>query len=368
MSARNRIPTLIALAAAASCLLAVACGGGGGVTSGCPPNCGTPPPTNPPTPPPPASVTGKVAQYGTLTALAGASVKLGSLSTVTDAQGNYAFPNVALITSPTVLYLQISAASYATANTGAQIVSGANAIRTIALLQPNATEQTWLGQVNTDRGNNGAGPVAFDEAAMEGARLHSADMATQGYFSHWDTSGEKPYARYVQVGGVGYDEENIASGFGSTAAAEAALMSDPAHKMNIVDPNHQWVGLGVSGTSYDQEFVTLGAVHDPTDAPTSVSAGTTPTYLFRIVNSMNVNAFDIGSEALPVALTPAQLNAPPYNGAYTYPPFVPLAFSQVPGDSALLKASPTLSPADQYLIVPLALGVGGAGMLWVEAH
>ena len=212
MTADHRFPTSIAAALGLASWIMVGCAGGGGVTLGCPPKCSTPPPTNPPTPPPPASVTGKVAQYGTLTALAGASVKLGSLSTITDAQGSYAFPNVTLVTSPTVLYLQISAGSYATENTGAQIVSGANVIRTIALLQPNGTEQTWLGQVNTDRGNNGAGPVAFDEAAMEAARAHVNDMAAQGYLSHWDTNGEKPYARYVQLGGVGYDEENWAGG------------------------------------------------------------------------------------------------------------------------------------------------------------
>ena len=261
-------------------------------------------------------MTGKVVQYGTLTALAGATIKPGSVSTVSDASGNYSFPNVALATSLTVLYLQISAASYATANTGAQIVSGANVIRTIALLQPTATEQTWLTQVNTDGSSNGAGPVAFDEAAMEAARLHANDMATQGYVSHWDTNGELPFARYCQVGGVAGDAENAAGGFATTAAAEVAFMSDATHKANIIDPSHQWVGLGaILSGAFDQEFVSLGMVYDPTVVGNSVTAGSQHTFYFRAVAPPPALVF-AGATPLPTALTPTQLNMAPYNDGY----------------------------------------------------
>ena len=346
-----------------SALLVASCGGGGSTgMPGCPPTCPTPPPTNTPIP---ASVSGKVVQYGTSTAIAGATVKLGALSTVTDASGNYAFASVAILESPTVLYLQISASGYATYNTGVQLVSGANAIRTLALSQPNATEQTWLGQVNTDRANNGAGMVAFDEVALEAARAHATDMNAQGYCSHWDTNGYKPYARFAKLGGVGADSENWACGYASTAAAEAALMADPGHKANIIDPTHQWVGLGVASTHYDQEFVTTDAVFDPTVIGTTVAVGTMGTFLFRSTVGTATSA-DLGVEPNATPLTPSQLNNPPYNGGYSYPAFNPAGGAQFPSDATLFKLTMTFSPAQQYLIALLNAS-GTLTFAWVEA-
>lgn len=355
-----------------------ACGGGGtGMPGGgCPPNCGTPPPPTPtPTPPPtppPASVTGKVVIDGSSTGIASATVHLGSLSTTTDGSGNYSFSNVAILESPTVLYLQITASGYATENTGAQLVSGANVVRTIGLIAPTATETTFLSQVNTDRSNNGAGAVALDTDALRAARAHANDMNAQGYASHWDTTGHKPYARYATAGGVGFNEENWASGFANSAACETALMSDSAHKGNIIDPNHNWVGLAVAGGSpvvCDQEFVTTNAVFDPTVLGTSIASGTNATILFRFINGTTPStSVSDGSEPIPSALTPSQLNAPPYNMGYTFPLSGGFLGSTAAGDPTLLRAPFTFSPANGYLLAVTANGVGFSGALWLEAH
>jgi len=274
-----------------------------------------------------------------------------------------------------IQYIQISdGASFATYNSGVAIVGGQTTTRNVKLMDPStncAQCAAWLTQVNADRAANGAGPVAFDEHALEAARLHSTDMATQGYGSHWDTTGQQPWFRYANVGGVGFDEENWCAA-STWQQCEAFFMAEKnqnppgGHYLNIVDTHHEWVGLWyatyttgphLGSVAGDQEFVSTGAVTDPSTLPQSpVAAGTSISFKARLLSNVNTPTFEgYGHIANPGPLTPNQLNNPPYNGGYGYPSDGFTSFSSVPGDATLVKI--TFSPsagASEYVVSPVA--------------
>lgn len=308
-----------------------ACGGGGtAVTS--PPAAGSPSPTPSPSP---AVVTGTVTDFDSGSPLVGAVVK----------------------------------------------IAGQTTTRNLKLMNPSTNCPScaaWLAQVNADRSGNGAGSVAFDEAAIETARQHAADMLAQGYFADDDTSGTSWYARYAQKGGVGLDDSNIGLNT-SWQNIESSMMAEGTggpHHDNIVDPRHQWVGLWATATGYeggpnlvgDQEFVDLYDVFDPSEAGNSVPSGTQVSVHVLSLGSPSL-FFQIGSLPLPSGLTPAQLNTCDANN--NCPAGFPASFSSsggsgVPGLPNLYKETATLSPSGQYFMLS-ASGTHFLGVSWIEA-
>ncbi len=158
----------------------VGCGGGGAMPG--PPGGGGDGPSPSPSPSPsPATVSGTVTNFDSGVPLAGATVKIGSLAPVlTNGSGEYTVSGIP--GGSAIQYIQISdGASFATYNSGVAIAGGATTTRNVKLMDPStdcAQCPAWLTQVNADRAANGAGPVAFDEHALEAARLHSPPKAT----------------------------------------------------------------------------------------------------------------------------------------------------------------------------------------------
>jgi hypothetical protein len=107
----------------------------------------------------------------------------------------------------------------------------------------------------------------------------------------------------------------------------------------------------------DQEFVSLGAVTDPSTLPSSpVLAGTSVSFKARLLSNVNTPAFEgYGHIANPSPLTPSQLDNPPYNGGYAYPSDGFTSFSIVPGDATLMKITfaPSVS-GSEYVVSPVA--------------
>lgn len=146
------------------------------------------------------------------------------------------------------------------------------------LPQPNivALRRVMLEAINADRSAQGLLPVAWDETAARAGQSHAEEMASAGYFSHWDLSGHGPDYRYTQAGGYEVVVENIYTyeyhyddgqpapiedWEGVIRAAEASLMQSPGHRQNILDPAHTHVGVGIAyhATTGDvritQEFI-----------------------------------------------------------------------------------------------------------------
>lgn len=131
-----------------------------------------------------------------------------------------------------------------------------------------ADEAAFLALLNRDRSaaNPAAPALRFDENAEEAARLHAADEAAQGYFCHYNAQNAGPQTRYLRLGGLGSDGENIGLAAGTPQAAyafiEAAFLAEgPAggpHFANIVDPAHRWAGVAAAGAAQqdvDQELI-----------------------------------------------------------------------------------------------------------------
>jgi len=111
--------------------------------------------------------------------------------------------------------------------------------------------------------------VELDAAAGQAALAHAQAMQAGDFFSHWDTTGEKPTRRWNLLGGFDALSENIyfyrgpSSGYQQLIdEAMKTLMNSPGHRATIMDPAHTNVGLGFVYDDHtksfyvDQEFVT----------------------------------------------------------------------------------------------------------------
>ena len=116
--------------------------------------------------------------------------------------------------------------------------------------------------INQDRKKASAPPVAYSESLSLLADQHCWEMLREGYASHWNRAGWKPYMRYSQSGITDHTSENISSmnstrfevSFDSvkaelTARHEGLIGEQPpydSHRRNILDPHHTHVGVGMA--------------------------------------------------------------------------------------------------------------------------
>jgi len=133
--------------------------------------------------------------------------------------------------------------------------------------------QMWV-LINRDRADpsnsretRGRAPaLQWDDRLAAVARMHSEEMARNGYFSHEGADGSSPASR-VSMAGIKWRStgENIAS-CGSVSEAQSLFMNEPKfqqnHRWNILNVNYTHVGVGVArapdGSLYvTQEFAQL---------------------------------------------------------------------------------------------------------------
>ncbi|SPF47251.1 conserved exported hypothetical protein [Candidatus Desulfosporosinus infrequens] len=123
-----------------------------------------------------------------------------------------------------------------------------------------ASEQQMVDEINQARAAAGVDPVKVDLRLVTAARIKAEDLYLNHYFSH--VSPNFGYTASLLPGlglNVGYWSENV-GGNDSVGGAMAAFMSSIGHRVNILDPNVNYVGVGVlEGISpynlYVQEFV-----------------------------------------------------------------------------------------------------------------
>ena len=117
-----------------------------------------------------------------------------------------------------------------------------------------------LEKINVDRLEHGLTPVILGNNGA--AQDHAENMMNNDYFSHWDTSGVKPYVTYTEYGGQAYVKENIAAswceGFSCKMNPSELIEkfqylmvyddaeSNWGHRDNILDPNHTLVNIGLA--------------------------------------------------------------------------------------------------------------------------
>ena len=101
----------------------------------------------------------------------------------------------------------------------------------------NVDEAQFFADLNVVRARAGVAPLATDGQLISVARAWSAQMASAGGLSHNPSLG-------AQVSDWRSLGENVGTG-SDVATIEAALEASPQHYRNMVDPNFQYVGVGV---------------------------------------------------------------------------------------------------------------------------
>ena len=194
-----------------------------------------------------------------------------------------------------------------------------------------ALENYSLAIINQNRTSSGLEAVSL--STIPSAQQHADSMLQNGYFSHWDTQGYKPYMRYSTLGGTGFVEENVAyeftslPEFTSSHSIERAIGSlewqmmnnDSAccangHRDNILTPFHNRVSIGVAYDAthvyFVEDFETfLTALNTP------VSQGNAISLSGNTSGNISPTSILIFYDPTPTLLTAAQLNSQ-YYGPY----------------------------------------------------
>jgi uncharacterized protein YkwD len=213
--------------------------------------------------------------------------------------------------------------------------SGANL--TIGYPSDYVTLQNYaLSQINTDRAKFNVSAVTL--SPIMSGQQHAYSMYANGYFSHWDVQGYKPYMRYTLLNGTGAVEENVAyestcsfcASFSSVSAVENAIhtlefdmvYNDSAccqngHLLNIINPYHNRVSIGIMYDSthvyfvedFENYYINLtNPVFSPTNAQVTLKG-----------NDVGGSSPQPNSVLINYDPTPTPLNASVLNSQYQRP-------------------------------------------------
>lgn len=187
--------------------------------------------------------------------------------------------------------------------------------------------------INRDRATTGARPVVLDELASAAAKEHSDEMAVNGYVGHWGLDGRKPDQRYTETGGRDGDSENTIGDLEGPTSPLASSQVFPkarldefegdlfgekppndAHRVNIIDPLHTSVGIGLSiagqgdeaRMSCVQEFI--DHYGDYSEIPHSIKRGERVTLSGKLAKGVHLQAIDMRWEEFPKSMTAADIN------------------------------------------------------------
>lgn len=101
--------------------------------------------------------------------------------------------------------------------------------------------------VNQERAHSGLPALAPDDRLTRAAREHSVLMAQHGALSH-QFAGEPSVSARLAATGLRFKNsgENVALDSGTAQDAHNGLMNSPPHRANILSPEYNTVGIGVT--------------------------------------------------------------------------------------------------------------------------
>ncbi|OEJ62174.1 RNA polymerase [Streptomyces agglomeratus] len=110
---------------------------------------------------------------------------------------------------------------------------------------PSSFAQQVTALVNTERAENGCGPVSQNSRLDTAAARHSADMAARDFFDHTNPDGAGPGER-ITAAGYGWSTygENIARGQQTPAEVMESWMNSSGHRANILNCSFKEIGIG----------------------------------------------------------------------------------------------------------------------------
>ncbi|MCL4524409.1 MAG: CAP domain-containing protein [Acidobacteria bacterium] len=117
-------------------------------------------------------------------------------------------------------------------------------------------------EINRDRQAAGLQPVEYSEELSRAADAHCREMLREGYASHWNLAGLKPYMRYAAAGIGDFTSENVwslwrsnldtapASVWKEVLAGHRSFMAErppyDGHRRSILTARHTRVGIGLA--------------------------------------------------------------------------------------------------------------------------
>lgn len=123
-----------------------------------------------------------------------------------------------------------------------------------------ADEKQMLSLVNSERKKAGLSPLKVDMRLIKISRQKSKDMIDKKYFGHTSPTYGTPFEA-LKKNGISYRfaGENLA-GAVKVTSAHKSLMKSPGHRANILNPNYNYVGIGIVdggpyGKMYTQTFI-----------------------------------------------------------------------------------------------------------------
>ncbi len=118
--------------------------------------------------------------------------------------------------------------------------------------------QAMLDLINAERAKAGVQPLTFDMEVMRVAQIKAQEMVDSDYFSHTSPIYGSPFQMLKDFRiTYKYAGENLA---GNNTAEEAmlSLMKSEGHRKNILNPNYNYVGIGVViSPKYGKLFVQI---------------------------------------------------------------------------------------------------------------
>ncbi len=109
-------------------------------------------------------------------------------------------------------------------------------------------ENEILRQTNATRAANSCAPRSMDTHLLAAARLHSADMAQNGYLSHTGLDGKRP-GRPDESGGLrhlrGLGREHR-SRVSDAGGGDDRWLGSSGHKQNILNCSMKSIGVGIA--------------------------------------------------------------------------------------------------------------------------
>ena len=168
-----------------------------------------------------------------------------------------------LVTVETVALLPTETEISATITSTTEVTVAVPAPTELQYPAPNFTDlqQQMYRLINEDRAAAGGSQLNWDTTAARAGQRHVEDMIQFNYFSHWNRDGFGPEHRYAQIGGQHAVMENLHTfeyvyedGRGAPIEdwesvvenAQTGLMNSAGHRVNILDPAHTHVGIGMA--------------------------------------------------------------------------------------------------------------------------
>ena len=289
--------------------------------------------------------------------------------------------------------IEATAPGYATATLAVSAPAAGAPAAKVRLAHMTPEVSAWLTQVNADRARAGVSTVTLDEALVEAARAHAAEMSAKGYFSHYDLGGYTPADRCA-FAGAQLCMENLAYGQPDALSAQAAFMAERAscsttcppsagHYVNLISPADV-VGLGIASGAqpgggpvrvrfYDQELA-LRPRAVRADSLTQSTAGAPVAVRFRVLDGHKAAFANwYHTTCAPTPFSPSALHAvsphSPYDGACTTttPTYAGVSLSSDRNDPNLVTVRGTPNaPGTWYLAVADAAGFLGVAAVAVR--